>query len=389
VNKVDWTMKRIYLDYNATTPLDESVLDAMHPFLKDACGNPASIHQFGQEAGAAVEEARKNLSRLIGASPREIYFTSGATESDNWAILGYARANEHKGRHIVTSSVEHPAVNAPCDLLEEQGFNVTRLPVDGDGMVDPGEFEKALRPDTVMATIMHANNEVGSIQPVEDLSGLARAKGVMFHTDAAQSVGKVPVDVEALGVGLLSLSAHKFYGPKGVGALYVKKGTRMDPLIVGGGQERGYRAGTLNVPGIVGLGRAALVAGARVTEDAAMLARLRDWLQDAIPSRLDGITVNGRGKRLPGTLNVSVAGVQGPDLMVALDLEGIAVSAGAACHSGAAEPSPVLLAMGVSEEAAINSIRISLGRHTTRGDLEVLVDVLPQAVRRARGERLR
>jgi cysteine desulfurase len=272
-------------------------------------------------------------------------------------------------------------------LLEDQGFSVTRLPVDSDGVVDPNAFDKALRPDTMMATIMHANNEVGSIQPVEDVAKLARAKGIAFHTDAAQSVGKIPVDVEALGVQLLSLSAHKFYGPKGAGALYVKKGIQMDPLMIGGNQEGGHRAGTLNVPGIVGLGQAARVASARVDEDVLAMSKLRDWLRDEIPSRVDGVTINGGGERLPGTLNVSVSGVQGPDLMVALDLQGIAVSAGAACHSGAAEPSSVLLAMGVSEHSAIGSIRISLGRHTTEGDLETLLDVLPQATKRARGGR--
>lgn len=380
-------MKRIYLDYNATTPLDESVLDSMYPYLKDACGNPSSLHQFGQDANAAVEEARTTLARLIGASPREIYFTSGATESDNWAILGCARANSSKGNHIVTSAIEHPAVDAPCRLLEDQGFSVTRVPVDRDGVVDLEVFEKALRPDTVMATIMHANNEVGSVQPVKELAELATAKGLTFHTDAAQSVGKIPVDVETLGVQLLSLSAHKFYGPKGVGALYIKKGTQIDPLMIGGAQEQGHRAGTLNVPGIVGLGQAAVVAADRLQDDGAALARLRDWLESEIPSHVKGATVNGGGKRLPGTLNMSIDGVQGPDLMVALDLEGIAVSAGAACHSGAAEPSSVLLAMGISKETAINSIRISLGRHTTEDDLQALLDVLPRSIARARGER--
>jgi cysteine desulfurase len=238
-----------------------------------------------------------------------------------------------------------------------------------------------------MATIMHANNEVGSVQPVEELARLAKAKRVVFHTDAAQSVGKIPVDVESLGVQLLSLSAHKFYGPKGVGALYIKKGTTVDPLVIGGSQEGGHRAGTLNVPGIVGLGQAARIAESRLGDDGAAQARLRDWLQAEITAGVKGVTVNGGGERLPGTLNVSVDGVQGPDLMVALDLEGIAVSAGAACHSGAAEPSVVLLAMGVSKEAAIGSIRIGLGRHTTRDDLQALLDVLPRAIARARGER--
>jgi cysteine desulfurase len=381
-------VKRIYLDYNATTPLDESAFEAMSPYLKEKCGNPSSMHQFGQEAAAAVEEARKSLGLLIGASPREIFFTSGATESDNWAILGLAGANSHEGRHVVTSAVEHPAVGSACGFLEERGFSVTRVPVDRHGRVSPRAFEDAVRPDTVLATIMHANNEVGTVQPIAELAEIARAKGVAFHTDAAQSVGKIQVDVQSMGVQLLSLSAHKFYGPKGVGALYVKKGTRIDPLIMGGAQESGNRAGTLNVPGIVGLGQAAKVASARVESDGRAQASLRDWLQNEILQSVEGARVNGAGNRLPGTLSISLESVQGPDLMVALDLEGIAVSAGAACHSGAAEPSAVLMAMGVSKAAAIGSIRISLGRHTTKDDLETFLSALPRAIKRARGERV-
>ncbi|MGQ9524744.1 MAG: cysteine desulfurase NifS [Armatimonadota bacterium] len=374
----------IYMDHAATTPTDPQVLQAMLPFFTERYGNPATIYSLGTEAKAAVEEARASVAALIGCRPDEVYFTGGATEADNWAIKGTAWANESKGRHIITSAIEHHAVLEPCEFLEKHGFEVTYVRVGSDGIVDPEDVRKAIRPDTILITIMHSNNEVGTIQPVEEIGKIAAEHKILFHTDAVQSAGKVPLDVKQIGCDMMSLSAHKLYGPKGVGALYIRKGARVASLLQGGGQESKRRAGTLNVPGIVGMGAAFRIGGQRMEADNAYQCQLRDRLIEGIlqipDSRLNGHPT----KRLPNNVNVCIEGAEGEAMLLALDEEGICVSSGSACTSGTLDPSHVLLAMGVPPEIAHGSLRITVGRSNTMEHVERLLEVLPRVVERFR-----
>ena len=377
--------RKIYMDYAATTPVRPEVVEAMLPYFTERYGNPSSIHSFGQDARVAVEEARAKVASLVGARPEEIVFTSGGTESDNFAIRGVAYALREKGDHIVTSSVEQHAVLETCKSLEREGFKVTYLPVDRYGMVDPEDVRKAITERTILVSVMHANNEVGTIQPIEEISKIAHERGAYFHTDAVQTVGHIRVDVEELGVDLLSTSAHKLYGPKGVGALYIRKGTRIAPFVHGGEQERGRRAGTENVPGIVGFGRAAELARLEYEDEARRLSELRDKLIEGLRERIDYIHVNGHPTRgLPGNVHITVEFVEGESMLLNLDLEGIAASTGSACSSGSLEPSHVLLAMGLSHELAHGSLRFTMGRWTTEEDVERVLDVLPEVVARLR-----
>ena len=378
-------MRRTYLDYNATTPPAPEVVQAMLPFLAEEYGNASSIHSQGQRARAAVEQARAQVAALIGAREKEIVFTSGGTEADNLSIRGVLGASERPRKHIVTSTIEHHAVLNTCQALEAEGVAVTYVSVDPGGVVNPEDVRRALTPDTVLITIMHANNELGTLQPIAEIAALAREHKIPFHTDAVQSVGKLPVSVAELGVDLLSLSAHKIYGPKGVGALYVRRGCRLKPLFFGGHHERDRRPGTENVTGIVGLGAAAELARERREEDAGRVAALRDELERKILSRVPDVGVNGDLKRrTPNTTNLYFDFVEGEPLVIALDLKGVACSTGAACSAGAVEPSHVLTAIGLSPERARASLRFSLGRTTVREDIDYLVEVLPGVVERLR-----
>jgi len=377
--------KRIYMDHSSTTPTRPEVVEAMLPYFKDAYGNASSVHGFGREARRAVESARETVASCIGASPEEIIFTSGGTESDNLALKGAALANQKKGRHVITSAVEHHAVLNPCAWLEKQGFEVTRLGVDGEGRLSVAALQEALREDTVLVSVMLANNEVGVIEPVAELAAAAHEAGALFHTDAVQAVGKIPVDVGELGVDLLTLSGHKFYGPKGVGVLYRRRGTRLEPLIEGGHHERNLRAGTENVPGIVGLAKALELACGELERESARLRALRDRLQQGIFERIPDVRLNGHPtERLPHLLNVSISGVEGESVLLGLDAKGIAVSTGSACTSGTLEPSHVLIAMGVPAETAHGSLRFSLGRANTEQDVDYVVECLAGVVERLR-----
>ena len=375
----------IYLDYNATTPCDPRVVEAMLPFFREHFGNPSSLHRFGQEARQAVEKARSVIARSIGARDEEIVFTSGGTESNNLAIRGVAQALRKKGNHLVTSSIEHHAVLNVFRALEKEGFAVTYLPVDREGLVHPEDLKKALRPETILVSIMHANNETGVIEPIEELSRIGREHGAVFHTDAVQTVGKIPVRVDDLGVDLLSASAHKFYGPKGVGFLYVRKGTRLVPQILGGHHERGRRAGTENVPGIVGMAKALEVAQDEMHEEARRVGTLRDRLEEELQARIPDIVVVSRGApRLYNTSLVLVEYVEGESLLLNLDFEGICVSSGSACTSSSLEPSHVLLACGYPHALAHGSIRFSLGKWTTEEEISRVVTVFPGIVEKLR-----
>lgn len=378
-------MRRIYLDHAATAPTHPEVVSAMLPYFTDAFGNPSSIYSCGQEAKGAVEEARTKVAKLIGARSEEIVFTSGGTEADNFAIKGAAYASERKGNHIITTSIEHHAVLEICKSLEKRGFEITCLPVDRYGLVDPDDVRKTITSKTILISIMHANNEVGTIEPVEEIGGIAREAGVCFHTDAVQTVGHIPVNVDRLKVDLLAISGHKLYGPKGVGALYVRKGTRLVPLIHGGEQEGGRRAGTENVPAIVGLGKAAELAGLEMGREAKRLAGLRNKLIKGLMDKIDHIRLNGHPqKRLPNNVNVSIEFVEGESLLLNLDLEGICASTGSACSSASLAPSHVLLALGLPPEQAHGSLRFTLGRENTAADVERLLAVLPGIVARLR-----
>jgi cysteine desulfurase len=377
---------RIYLDHNATTPPHPAVIDRMTLALREDFGNPSSVHHFGQAAKAALDEARSAVARLIGADPSEIVFTSGGTESDNFAIRGVAEALEVTGRrHLIATSIEHEAVLNTLKALARRGWTTTLLPVDQSGIVSPERLAAALTDDTALVSIMHANNEIGTIQPIAELARLAKARGAVFHTDAVQSVAKIPVDVRTLGVDLLSLSGHKFYGPKGVGALWLRRGQRLQAPITGGKQERGRRAGTENVAGIVGLGVAAQLAQAKMAEEAARLGPLRDRLEAGILAGVSGTAVNGAPTpRVPNTTNVSFERVEAESLLIALDLAGIAVSTGSACSSGTLEPSHVLKAMGFPAHRTQNSIRFSLGAANTDADVDRVIAVLPGIVDKLR-----
>lgn len=377
---------RVYLDHNATTPLHPEVLAAMSPYLTGRFGNPSSVHAWGCEARQALESARATVARALGSTETQsILFASGGTEADNLALCGVAAAKASRGRHLIVSAVEHPAVLAPADHLARHGFVVTRLPVDSQGLLDPEEVRCAIRPDTILVSLMHGNNETGVLLPVAEVGRICRQAGVLFHTDAVQSFGKLPLDVERLAVDLLSISAHKIQGPKGVGALYIRRGTTMQALLHGGHQERSRRAGTENVPGAVGLARAVDLATRDVEGTTKRLTALRDRLEQGLIAALPGVAVNGHpAARLPQTSNIAFVGVEAESLILALDLQGIGVSSGAACSSGSLEPSHVLLAMGLARERVESSIRFSLGRETTAAEIDYVLSVLPPIVERMR-----
>jgi cysteine desulfurase len=377
---------RIYLDYNATAPPLPEVVATVSRVMATTFGNASSVHTFGQQAKAELDTARASVARLIGAEPSEIVFTSGGTESDNLAIRGAAEALEPAGRrHIITTGIEHEAVLNTVRALERRGWDTTVLSVDQTGIVAPDALREALRPDTAVVSVMHANNEIGTLQPIDVLAPLARAAGALFHTDAVQSAGRIPVNVRHLGVDLLSLSAHKFGGPKGTGALWIRRGVRLVAHMTGGRQERGRRAGTENVPALAGLGAAAAVAAGTVVTAGAAMARLRDRLEAGILARVPGTVVNGdTTRRVPNTSSISFDGIEAEALLIALDLEGVAISTGSACSSGSLEPSHVLRAMGVPHTRARNSLRFSLGPSTTSDDVDVVLEIVPRLVSRLR-----
>jgi len=381
-------MERLYFDHNATTPVLPEVREAMLPYLTGAYGNPSSIHWFGQQARAAVEQARAEVARLLNCRPNEIVFTGGGTEADNLAIFGVVRAASARGAghpHLITTQIEHHAVLNACQALEKEGVAVTYLPAGKGGVVDPDDIRRALRPETVLITVMYANNEVGTLQPVAEITAIAGERGVLLHTDAVQAAGKIAVDVKVLGVDLLTISGHKTYGPKGVGALYVRRNTRLQPLLYGGHHERDRRAGTENVAGIVGLGRAAELARQSLPAEAARLAALRDRLESGILQRVDETGVNGDpARRVPNTTNIRFDYLEGEALVIALDLKGIACSTGAACSSGAIEPSHVLTAMGLRPDQARASLRFSLGKQNTEAQVDRVLEILPGVVAQLR-----
>lgn len=375
----------IYLDYNATTPCDFRVLEVMLPFFREEFGNPSSLHRFGQRARRAIEEARASVARFIGARDDEIFFTSGGTESNNLAIRGVVQALGKKGHHCVTSSIEHHAVLNVFKALEKEGFSVTYLPVGANGIVDPEDLKKALHPETILVSIMHANNESGVIEPIKELARIAHEHGVIFHTDAAQTVGKILVNVDDLGIDLLSASAHKFYGPKGVGFLYIRKGTRLVPQILGGHHEREKRAGTENVPGIVGMAKALEIAEAEMSEEEQRVNILRNMLEEEIARRVPGVIFVSKGApRLYNTSLVLVEYVEGESIILHLDFAGICVSSGSACTSSSLEPSHVLLAYGYPHALAHGSIRFSLGKWTTEEEILQAVSVFSSVVEKLR-----
>jgi cysteine desulfurase len=376
---------RVYLDYNSTTPIDPTILAAMLPYLTENFGNASSIHSAGQTARAAVDRARESVAALIGAKPAEIVFTSGGTEADNLAILGFVAASTGPRKHIITTAVEHHAVWNACQSLERQGIALTIVPVDSGGIVDPDDIRRALCPETILISVMHTNNELGTIQPIEEIGDIAADADVHFHCDAVQAAGKLPLDVNRFGVDLLSISAHKIYGPKGVGALFVRSGTPLEPQFHGGHHERDRRPGTENVSGIVGLGRAAELARQNLVADSERITALRDRLEGALLAAIPAVRVNGdRAQRVSNTSNLTFAGAGGEALLIALDLQGVAVSTGAACSSGAVEPSHVLLAAGLSPEDARSSLRFSLGRPTTPEEIDHAIAVIPGIVQHLR-----
>ncbi len=379
-------MNNIYLDHNATTPVRPEVLKAMAPYYADEFGNASSLHSFGRKAREAVEHARENVARLIGpCEPVDIVFASGGTESDNFAVKGAAYALKDKGRHIITSQIEHLAVLDPCKFLEENGYEVTYVPVDREGVVDIEALKGAVRDDTVLISIMFANNETGTIQPIEEIAAMAREKGILFHTDAVQAAGKVQINAEKMGIGLMSISSHKIYGPKGIGALYINKKAKISPYMHGGHHEMKRRAGTENVPGIVGFGKACELARGEIEKEGARLSALRDRLWNGIKKDVKDVEMNGHPvKRLPNTLNVNFKYVEGESALLNLDLKGIAASGGSACTSGSLESSHVLKAMGVDEAAAKSSVRFSLGRTNTKDDIDKVIREIPPIIERLR-----
>jgi cysteine desulfurase len=384
------TEERIYLDYAATTPLDRRVLEAMMPYMTEHFGNPNSIHSFGREARRAIDEAREKIAQLLNCQPSEIVFTSGGTESDNLALRGVAEAYRHKGNHIVTTAIEHHAILRTCKALEDMGFFVTYLPVDEHGLVSPEQVAEAVNERTILVSVMHANNEIGTIEPIAEIVRAVKEKrpDTIVHTDAVQTVGHIPVDIQELGVDLLSFSAHKFYGPKGIGGLFVRKGVRLVPQITGGGQERNRRSGTENVAAIVGMAKALELAVEEMPTELPRLQALRDELITGVLSRIPETRLNGHPTlRLPHNANFSFRGIEGEALLLQLDLNGIAASSGSACSSGSLEPSHVLLALGLDYELAIGSLRITLGRFTTRKHILRLLDLLPKVVEKLRALR--
>lgn len=378
-------MRRIYLDHSATTPVRKEVAEIMLEYLTGRFGNPSSIHSFGREAKEALEKAREQVAQALHADSREIIFTSGGTEADNLALLGTALQNSEKGKHIITSAIEHHAVLHACEYLQKQGFLVTVLPVDEHGLIRMEDLQQAITAETILISIMHANNEVGTIQPIAEIGALARERGILFHTDAVQSLGKIHLDVEKMKVDLLSGSGHKIYGPKGTGFLYVRQGVKIKPTSYGGHQERNYRAGTENIPGIVGLGKAVELAEAEMDTEMPRLASLRDQLIRGLQERIPHIRLNGHPElRVATNVNFSFRFVEGESLLLLLDLQGIAASSGSACTSGSLDPSHVLLAMGLPHEVAHGSVRMTLGRDNTEEDIRKVLEILPPMVNRLR-----
>ena len=378
-------MKRVYFDHNATTPVAPEVLAAMLPYFSDHYGNASSIHAFGQAARGAVERARLSVAALLGAQAAEIMFSSGGTESNNHAIFGALAGADAKGKHVITSAIEHDAVLDPCEELEKRGVGVTFLPVDRDGLVNPEDVRRAIRAETVLITLMLANNELGTVEPIEEIGKIAAEHRIVLHTDAVQAAGKIPMDVNRLGVHLLSISAHKFHGPKGVGALYIRKGTPLQPLLYGGHSERDRRPGTEDVAAIVGMGKAAELAMAHMQEETARISALRDRLEKGLLERVSQSWGNGaRAERTPNTTNLTFPFVEGEAMVIALDLKGIACSTGAACSSGAVEPSHVLTAIGLPPEDARATLRLSLGRQTTDAEIDFALETIPPVIERLR-----
>ncbi len=378
-------MKKIYLDYAATTPTDRAVVDEMLPYFSLVFGNPMSFHSYGQEAKKAVEVARREIALLIGAMPDEIIFTGGGTESNNFALKGIAYKNRKRGNHIITTSIEHHAVINTCRYLEKQGFHVTYLPVDGYGLINPDDVKRAITDQTILISIMHANNEIGTVEPLEEIGKIANEKEIYFHTDAVQTVGHLPVNVDRLHVDLLSASAHKLYGPKGVGIIYIRRGTKIASFIHGGDQENGRRASTHNVPGIVGFGKAVQIAAKGLEEEKKELTILRDRLIYGITRTIEYTKLNGHPTmRLPNNANITVQYIEGESMLLSLDMSGICCSTGSACSSLSLEPSHVLLALGLSHENAHGSLRFSLGRYTKEDDIDTVLEVLPRIVKRLR-----
>lgn len=380
-------MKNIYFDHAATTPLSDEAYSAMKPYFSGVFGNPNSQHMFGREAAKAVDAAREQIAAAIGAKTNEIYFTSCGTESDNWAVKGTAFAMQRKGKHIITSVIEHPAVYTTCKQLEEYGFEVTYLPVDSEGFVSPNELEKAIREDTVLISIMFANNEIGTIEPIKQLAEIAHKHGVYFHTDAVQATGAVKYDVKDLGVDMLSMSAHKFYGPKGMGVLYIRNGVKVDKFMTGGEQERAHRGGTTNVPGVVGTAVALNEAIKNLDKDTAYVASLRNHFEERVQAEISDILFNGPkdfSRRLPNNANFSFRFIEGESILFSLDLSGIAASSGSACSAASLEPSRTLLSIGVPVGTAHGSIRFSFGKHNTMEEVDYAVDELKKIVVRLR-----
>ncbi len=378
-------MKNIYLDHAATCATDPQVVEAMLPYFGEHFGNPSSIYSISRITRNAIENARSVLADALGASPKEIVFTSGGSESDNFAIKGIAHALKEKGKHIITSRIEHHAVLYTCKYLEKNGFDISYIPVDNSGLVKLDELEKAIRPDTILITIMHANNEIGTIQPISAIGSIARTHGIKFHTDAVQTFGHIPVNVDDLNVDLVSISGHKFYGPKGVGALYIRRGTKITPMIHGGDQENRRRASTENVPGIIGIGKAVEIAIAAMDSEAKRQISLRDEFIKKILGTIPDTILNGHpAKRLPNNINISFEGIEGESILLNLDMEGIAASTGSACSSSSLEPSHVLLSIGLTHEFAHGSVRFSLGKHTTKAELNYVAEILPGIIKKLR-----
>ncbi len=375
----------IYLDHAATTPVKREVLEAMLPYFSEKFGNPSSVYSIGRESRKALDEAREQVANAIGAQPKEIYFTSGGSESDNWALKGVAYANKSKGNHIITSSIEHHAIHNACKYLENDGFEVTYLPVDLNGLISIDDLKEAIRPTTTLISIMFANNEIGTIQPIKEIGKFAREKGICFHTDAVQAMGNITINVDDLNIDLLSLSAHKFYGPKGIGALYIRKNVKITSFIQGGGQEKGRRAGTENVAGIVGLGKAIELAVQNLDSYNSKLLYLRDKLIKNVMERIPFVRLNGDSiKRLPGNANFSFDFIEGESLLLMLDMKGIAASSGSACSSGSLDPSHVLLAIGLSHETSHGSLRLTIGDDNTEEHIDYVLEVLSPIVERLR-----
>lgn len=378
-------MKRIYMDYAATTPMHPDVLEAMKPYFSDHFGNPSSIHFYGREAKKAIDSARDAIAGFIGAKSEEIVFTSGGTEADNFALEGIAYANEGKGKHIISIPIEHHAVTNCLGFLRKRGFDITYVPVDNTGLVDPEDIRKAITEKTILVSVMHANNEIGTIEPIAEIGHICKRKGVYFHTDAVQTFGHMPIDVNKMNIDLLSASAHKLYGPKGAGMLYIRKGVKIVPFLYGGEQEKGMRASTENVPGIVGFAKAVDIAKGEMGELDIKLRRLRDELISGILSKIDDSILNGHAtSRLSNNINISIKFIEGESMLLNLDLEGIAASTGSACSSGSLEPSHVLLSIGLKPDIAHSSLRFTLGRSTTESEIDKVLDVLPKVASKLR-----